>query len=220
MHIIHLSHHPSGTYVNHRNHQIRGAIHAERNVAVRTRPLVVSLGSIALLALTACSGGNATTAQSPAPAATVTVTAEAEPAPTVTVTQTVTVPPEHDEAEDVVAEEAVAAEADTADRSETSGGSSGETSGQTNARGSAESYLDYSAFSRQGLIEQLEYEGFSTDDAEHAVDALDVDWSEQAAKSAESYLEYSSFSLEGLIDQLVYEGFTDEQAEYGAKQAY
>lgn len=34
----------------------------------------------------------------------------------------------------------------------------------------AKSYLDFSSFSREGLIEQLEYEGFSHDDAVTAVD--------------------------------------------------
>jgi hypothetical protein len=90
-----------------------------------------------------------------------------------------------------------------------------ETVSQSNARRAAESYLEYSAFSREGLIEQLEYEEYSTADATYGVDANDVDWNEQAAKSAESYLEYSTFSKQGLIDQLLYEGFTQEQAEYG-----
>jgi hypothetical protein len=90
-----------------------------------------------------------------------------------------------------------------------------ETIGQKNARESAESYLDFSAFSRQGLIDQLEFEDYSTEDAEYAVDILNVDWKEQAAKSAESYLEFTSFSRNGLIDQLVFEGYTQEEAEYG-----
>ena len=94
-----------------------------------------------------------------------------------------------------------------------------ETIGQKNARESAESYLSFTAFSRQGLIEQLEFEEFSTEDAEYAVDALEVDWKEQAAKSAEAYLEFSAFSREGLIDQLVFEGFTQEEAEYGVTAA-
>lgn len=94
------------------------------------------------------------------------------------------------------------------------------TAGQRNAIRSAEQYLDFAAFSRSGLIEQLEYEGFATEDATFAVDSLDVDWHEQAAKSAEAYLEFTSFSLSGLIDQLVYEGFTYEQAAYGANTAY
>ena len=37
-----------------------------------------------------------------------------------------------------------------------------------------------SAFSRKGLIEQLEYEGFSNDDATYAVDHCGADWNEQA----------------------------------------
>ena len=91
---------------------------------------------------------------------------------------------------------------------------------QQNAIESAESYLDFSAFSQSGLIDQLAFEGYSTADATFAVESLDVDWNEQAAKSAASYLEMTSFSLSGLIDQLVFEGFTPEQAAYGANQAY
>lgn len=86
---------------------------------------------------------------------------------------------------------------------------------QMNAIESAQSYLDYSAFSRKGLIEQLEFEDYSTADATFAVDYVDVDWNEQAAKSAAEYLDYSSFSRQGLIDQLLFEGFTQKQAEYG-----
>ncbi len=92
-----------------------------------------------------------------------------------------------------------------------------ETMGQKNARKKAESYLRFSAFSRVGLIEQLEFEGFTTEDAEYAVDVIDVDWNEQAAKKAESYLDFSSFSRDGLIDQLEFEGFTYEQAVYGVE---
>lgn len=87
---------------------------------------------------------------------------------------------------------------------------------QRNALRSAGSYLDFSAFSRTGLIKQLEFEKYSTEDATWAVDRVTVDWNEQAAKSAKSYLEFSSFSRSGLVDQLVFEGFTPEQAEYGA----
>ena len=86
---------------------------------------------------------------------------------------------------------------------------------QSNARESALSYVNYSAFSRTGLIKQLEYEGFSRSDATYGTDALNADWNEQAALSAQSYLDYSSFSRSGLIDQLIYEGFTKSQATYG-----
>ena len=100
------------------------------------------------------------------------------------------------------------------------------TAGQRNAIESAESYLEFQAFSRQGLIDQLtsEYgEGYSKKDATFAVDALDVNWRQQAVKAAEEYLESQSFSLQGLIEQLESEygsQFTHAQAVYGAKKAY
>jgi hypothetical protein len=93
------------------------------------------------------------------------------------------------------------------------------TLGQRNAQESARDYLDFTAFSRSGLVEQLEYEGYSTEDATWAVDSLDVDWNEQAAQSARDYLDYTSFSRSGLVEQLEYEGFTSAQAEYGVSQA-
>lgn len=89
---------------------------------------------------------------------------------------------------------------------------------QSNALESAKSYLEYSAFSYNGLVEQLEYEKYSHEDAVYAADHCGADWNEQAAKSAESYLAYSSFSRDGLIEQLEYEGFTHEQAVYGVEQ--
>jgi hypothetical protein len=90
---------------------------------------------------------------------------------------------------------------------------------QRNAVRTAKDYLDYTAFSRTGLVRQLEYEGFSTDDATFAVDHIAVDWNEQAAKAAKDYLDYSGFSRSGLIDQLEYEGFTPAQAAYGVTAA-
>jgi|GEM_PF-3229875 len=90
-----------------------------------------------------------------------------------------------------------------------------ESVGERNARESAANYLEYSAFSRNGLIDQLKFEGFTPAQAEYGVDAVDADWNEQAALSAANYLEYSAFSRNGLIDQLKFEGFTPAQAEYG-----
>lgn len=91
-----------------------------------------------------------------------------------------------------------------------------ETPAQENARESAASYLDLSAFSRTGLIKQLKFEGYSEKDAVYGVDAQKADWNKQAAASGEAYLEMSSFSRQGLIDQLVFEGFTPQQAAFGA----
>lgn len=88
---------------------------------------------------------------------------------------------------------------------------------------SAQSYLDFKGFSRQGLIDQLtsEYgDQFSVDDATFAVDSLDVDWNEQAAKTAQSYMEFKGFSCQGLIDQMTSEygdKFTGDEARHGAE---
>lgn len=94
------------------------------------------------------------------------------------------------------------------------------TTGMKNALRSALDYLEYSAFSRNGLIKQLEYEGYSNDEAVYAVDNCGADWFEQAYKSALEYLDYSSFSKDGLMHQLEYEGFSAEEAQYGADAAY
>ena len=90
-----------------------------------------------------------------------------------------------------------------------------ETVNQQNARIKAMQYLQFSAFSRKGLIQQLEYEGFNTADAEYGTDAQNADWREQAAKKARQYLQTSAFSKLGLTNQLLYEGFSVEEAEYG-----
>ncbi len=90
------------------------------------------------------------------------------------------------------------------------------TLGERNALAKANDYLDFSAFSYTGLIDQLEYEGFTKEEATYGADNCGADWNEQAAKKAQQYMDYSSFSKSRLIDQLEYEGFTAEQAQYGA----
>lgn len=91
--------------------------------------------------------------------------------------------------------------------------------GQKNALAKAKSYLSHSAFSERGLIKQLEYEGFTTEEATYGVKNCGANWTEEALKKAKSYLSHSSFSENGLIRQLEYEEFTKEQAEYGVKNS-
>jgi hypothetical protein len=92
------------------------------------------------------------------------------------------------------------------------------------AIGAAQDYLNFSAFSRQGLIDQLDSsagDGYPVDVATAAVDSLNQDWNAQAAKSAQQYLNYTHFSCSGLISQLdssAGERFTKAQATYGAHQ--
>lgn len=113
------------------------------------------------------------------------------------------------------AAKAAKAEADAAAKAAADAG----TASQQNAREKAASYLEYSAFSRSGLIKQLAFEKYPTADATWAVDHMTVDWNEQAAKKAKDYLEYSSFSRAGLKDQLAFEGYTPAQAEYGVSKS-
>jgi len=79
--------------------------------------------------------------------------------------------------------------------------------------------LRSSAFSRSGLIGQLEFSGFSTAEATFGTDSLKTDWNEQAAKKAASYLRSSAFSRVSLIAQLEFSGFTKAEAEYGVTRA-
>lgn len=90
------------------------------------------------------------------------------------------------------------------------------TVGETNALRKAKQYLDMMSFSYNGIIQQLEYEGFNKDEAAYAADNCGADWNKQAVKKAEQYLNLMGFSRDRLIEQLQYEGFTYEQAIYGA----
>lgn len=90
------------------------------------------------------------------------------------------------------------------------------TVGQFNAMNKAMDYIAYSAFSRKGLIKQLEFDGFTTADATYAVDNIVVNWTMQAEAKAKDYMNYSSFSRSGLIRQLTFDGFTPDQAKQGA----
>lgn len=92
------------------------------------------------------------------------------------------------------------------------------TMGQKNALRQAHDYLDALSFSRKGLLEQLQYEGYEYEDCLFAVDNCGADWNEQAVRMAKRYLEFSAFSKQKLIEQLVYKGFTHEQAVYGVEQ--
>ena len=82
----------------------------------------------------------------------------------------------------------------------------------------AKTYLGPMAFSYAGLIKQLEFDGFTSEQAQHGVDGCGADWNEQAARKAKTYLDTMSFSRAALIKQLEFDGFTSEQAQYGASE--
>lgn len=93
-----------------------------------------------------------------------------------------------------------------------------ETVGERQALEKAYDYLEYTAFSYTGLIDQLEFEGFSNREATYAADHCGADWNQQATLKAQEYLEYSAFSRSELIDQLEFEGVTHSQAVYGVEE--
>ena len=107
------------------------------------------------------------------------------------------------------------------EQSESSGGSTSGSGTSTYGSGNqraverAQQYLRTTVFSHDGLVDQLEYEGYSHEDAVYGADACGADWNEQAALKAKQYLQTTAFSEKGLVDQLVYEKFTQSQAEYG-----
>ncbi len=92
------------------------------------------------------------------------------------------------------------------------------TVGEANAVQAALDYLSFMGFSKSGLANQLEFEGYTKAEIDYALENITVDWKAEAVESAESYLEFSSFSRSGLIDQLLYEGFTQAQAEHAVNE--
>lgn len=92
---------------------------------------------------------------------------------------------------------------------------------QAQALRKAEGYLGLLSFSFSytGLTEQLEYDGFTHEQAVYAADHCGADWNAQAAAKAQIYMSVMTFDREQLIDQLEFDGFTHEEALYGAAAA-
>lgn len=86
----------------------------------------------------------------------------------------------------------------------------------TDALNKAKSYLSSSPCSPVGLVEQLQYDGYSEEAAKYAVANCGANWQIQAMKITNIYLDNYVFSRAAIIEQLEYEGFTHEDAIYGA----
>ena len=91
-----------------------------------------------------------------------------------------------------------------------------ETIEQKNALRQAKSHLEYTAFSRDGLVKQLEFSKFDHEDAVWAADNVGANWREQAVRQAKSYLDYSAFSRDGLVKQLKHSKFDHKDAVFAA----
>ena len=90
--------------------------------------------------------------------------------------------------------------------------------GENMATSSAKEYLETQGFSKQGLIEQLEFDGYTRKESLFGVNNCGADWNFQAIRCAKSYLETQGFSKQGLIEQLEFDGYTKEEAFYGVNK--
>lgn len=91
---------------------------------------------------------------------------------------------------------------------------------QKQALKKAEQYIDLMGFSKEGLRDQLEYEGFENESIEYAIENVVVNWNEEALEKAEQYMDLMGFSKEGMRGQLEYDGFTDSEIEYAIDRLY
>ena len=83
----------------------------------------------------------------------------------------------------------------------------------------ARQYLNLGPYSPDGLVDQLRREGISEEEARGAVNGLDVDWADEAARSAERH-EKEGVEIGRMQDVLKGEGFTPEQAREGMNRRY
>jgi Host cell surface-exposed lipoprotein len=108
-------------------------------------------------------------------------------------------------------------------KSNAGSGSSGSSALLRNAIRSAKQYLQNQAFSKQGLIDQLDSsygDKYPVSVATAAVNSLKVNWNAEAVLAAKQYLQDQSFSCQGLIQQLSSsygDKFTLAQAQYAAR---
>ncbi len=92
------------------------------------------------------------------------------------------------------------------------------TEGMLSALATAAINLRTSAYSYEGLVEELESQGFSHEEAVYASDNCGADWEREAKRAAVNYIEVSPFSYQGMIDKLENDDkFTHDEAEYAAR---
>ena len=89
-----------------------------------------------------------------------------------------------------------------------------------NALRSAQNYINFAPFSKQGLYDQLTSDAadkYPAEAAQYAIDNLEVDYKEQALKAAKNYLSMMPMSDNDLKAQLMSDAadkFTEEEAQY------
>lgn len=90
------------------------------------------------------------------------------------------------------------------------------TTRQKMAAAKRDSYFETMAFSCDGLINQLTYDGFNYEEAAYAAYAYEYQWHVQAAVAVYLYDTFNNLTTrQQYINQLLFDGFTMEQAEFG-----
>ena len=75
-------------------------------------------------------------------------------------------------------------------------------------------------YSRVGLIDRMENDGYVYEDAVWAVDRIDADWYADAVGYANYLLGEDNYTRGGLWSALSYAYFTDDQCDYGVSNCY
>ena len=91
------------------------------------------------------------------------------------------------------------------------------TENQQKALDKANEYVDTLPLSHDGLIKQLEYDGYTTDVATYAADNCSANWNKEAKEMAEQYMDSTTYTYKDMVQQLETEGFTKDRAKFGAK---
>ena len=72
--------------------------------------------------------------------------------------------------------------------------------------------------SKDAIYNQLisNFDGFTSEESQYAVDNLNVDWKENALKTAQNYANNLNMSKDAIYNQLIsnFDGFTPEDAQY------
>lgn len=87
-----------------------------------------------------------------------------------------------------------------------------------NALKKGERYANSQDMSKQGVYNQLtsEFEGFTPEAAQYAIDNIEADWQANALSKGQRYYEQQAMSPDAVYNQLTseFEGFTPEEAQY------
>ena len=86
---------------------------------------------------------------------------------------------------------------------------------QVQAIQTAKDYLATIPLSQTELLQMLTVEDINLEDAEFAIEYLDIDWNQEARKKAKEYCKHKiGFSKVKLKAQLLFDHFTEEEADF------